>query len=82
MNIVGKMNLMMNNLYERLHNIDAQIKELYRQRGLVQRQIDLESQLNLSSKDYMKDYVLSPQDSKKLQEDWDKVVKDYRRLFE
>lgn len=73
---------MMNNLYERLHNIDAQIKELYRQRGLVQRQIDLESQLNLSSKDYMKDYVLSPQDSKKLQEDWDKVVKDYRRFWE
>jgi hypothetical protein len=71
----------MNNLYERLHNIDTQIKELYRQRELVQRQIDMESQINLSNEDYMKDYVLSPYESKKLQEDWDKVLEDSGRLF-
>ena len=75
------MNLMMNNLYERLHNMDTQIKELYRERELVQRQINMESQLDFNSRDYMKDYVLSPQDSKKLSEDWDKVLKDYKRSF-
>lgn len=72
---------MMNNLYERLHNMDTQIKELYRERELVQRQINMESQLDFNSRDYMKDYVLSPQDSKKLSEDWDKVLKDYKRSF-
>lgn len=82
MNIVGKMNLMMNNLYERLHNIDVQIKELYRQRELVQRQIDMESQLNLSNKDYADRFGITSQDKKKLQEDWNKVWKDSRRLFE
>lgn len=59
---------MMNNLYERLHNIDAQIKELYRERELVQRQIDMEHQFDLSNA-YIKDYVLSPQDRKKLSGD-------------
>lgn len=73
---------MMNNLYERLHNIDVQIKELYRQRELVQRQIDMESQLNLSNKDYADRFGITSQDKKKLQEDWNKVWKDSRRLFE
>ena len=72
---------MMNNLYERLHNINTQIKELYRERELVQRQIDMESQYTINSKDYAYEFGMLPQDSKKLSEDWDKVLEDSGRLF-